>query len=76
MDVNVPMAHRRTCSLCAAQVDSRSTRLYTFGSGWFKLGTKTAHLLKTFDRYACEDCIYRIEHGIGIGQVSIFDELA
>lgn len=77
MNVRIPRAQLAFCYYCNEPIDMRSGRTYRFGSSWFKgrQGAGGVHgtLVQWKDRYACHECIYKLQQKIPLDQMQLFE---
>lgn len=74
----IPPSRLRSCCHCGEQIDSNQNGNFQFASGWVKVrhaGGPHVTLPIYADKWACGNCIDRLQHGLAPGQLTIFDAI-
>lgn len=73
-DMQIPITHRVHCEFCNAVVDV--DRCFQWIEGWAKRrkggGPNAVTLAARHARYACRECVDKLQHDIAIGQTQLF----
>lgn len=71
----VPPSFVASCHFCGLTIDTRDLTAYQYAVGWARNKNKgnSITLAKRQHRYACGTCIDKLQHGIPIGQMGLWD---
>lgn len=74
--MGIPVSRRATCIYCAIFIDTNANGTFQLATGWCEIrkrgGTNTIALPKRHARFACNECIDRLRHGISPDQGALF----
>lgn len=71
----VPPSFIAACHFCGCTMDTRDNTAYQFTTGWARNKNRgnSITLSKRQHRWACRECVDKLQHGIPIGQMGLWD---